>query len=99
MKIYSNTVSGSYRHTANFIYNVQSFSYQLAWDGNLNGIVQLEASLDGDKWHLVPGSQQSTAGVPGSHLIDVSSASYMQVRPAYDHVSGTGVLTIDYYYK
>lgn len=99
MEVYNSATSSSYSAPSNYIYAVQSYSYQFAWADGLNGIVRLEASLDGENWAEVPGSSQSTQGVAGSHLINVSGATYMQVKPVFQHVSGSGVLKIHYYYK
>lgn len=99
MEIYNSPTAGNYSAPSNYIYSVQSYAYQFSWDTGLFGIVRLVASLDGENWIEVPGSSQATQGVNGSHLINVSGANYMQVRPDYQHVSGSGVLKIHYYYK
>lgn len=99
MEIYNAPTSGDYSSPSNYIYAVQSYAYQFSWESGLNGVVRLMASLDGENWAEVPGSSQSTQGVSGSHLINVSGANYMQVKPSYQHVSGSGVLKIHYYYK
>lgn len=99
MEIYNAATAGNYSAPSNYIYSVKDFSYQFSWESGLTGIVRLLASLDGVKWIEVPGSSQSTQGVEGSHLINVTGANYMQVKPDFQYVSGSAVLKIDYYYK
>ena len=97
-EIYNGPISASFAPPANYIYYVQNYSYQFVWTDGVNGIVRLEATIGG-KWAPIPGTSQSTQGVAGSHLINVNGANYMQVKPVFEHVSGSGSLEIHYYYK
>jgi hypothetical protein len=99
MEIYNGTVSGDLTAKESEIYGTRDFSYGFSWTGTLNGILSLLASNDRVNWVELPGSAQSTQGTPGTHLANVTDAAFMLVKPIYTHVSGSGNLTINYYYK
>ena len=75
------------------LFSRQTFSVQFKWTGTLLGTVSLEESVDGTTWGPMAGSSQSTASVPGSHLISYSLAGFPFFRAKYVHISGTGNLS------
>lgn len=99
MEVYNGPVSGSVEATPAELYYTKAFSYGFSWTGTLNGIVSLLASNDRVNWVELPGSAQSTQGTAGTHLTNVTDAAFMMIKPVYTHVSGSGNLVINYYFK
>lgn len=71
----------------------QEFSVQVTFSSaTLNGVLTLQASLDGTNYQTITGSSQSV--VSGEeHIWDANDASYQYVRVFWDASSGTGTLT------
>lgn len=91
-----------------WIGHVLNFAAQVAWSGTPTGSFKLQGSCDaGDSsaptealrgasvtnWTDIPSSSQSTGGVAGSAVWNVSEAGYMWFRIVYTHTSSSGTLT------
>ena len=72
------------------IYGYHMFSVQFSWTGTVLGVVSLEHSVNGETWDSITGSEQSTAGTAGSHMITYSLAGFPYFRAKYVHTSGSG---------
>lgn len=99
MKLYSSAVSGTVTTDTFNARHIAIYSFSFAWTGTLLGNVSVAVSNDNVKWITITESMQSTAGTTGEHMVNVMGAGYMFVKGQYEHISGSGTLDVDIYWK
>lgn len=72
---------------------LKNWSCHFIWTGTPTGSVSVQSSPNGTNWVTISGSQQTTQGNSGSHLINFSGNGYRYIRPVYTYSSGSGSLT------
>jgi len=63
------------------------------WTGSPNGVIELQASLDGNTWVTITGSP-SIITTAGNFMWNVGDVFYDKVRVLYIKTSGSGTLNV-----
>lgn len=74
-------------------------SFQFTRTGTIDGVVSLEASLDGNSWAVVPDSINTVDTTVQTYIIELRTACSPLYRINYAHTAGLGEVKITTYIK
>ena len=74
-------------------------SFQFTRTGTIDGVVSLEASLDGNSWAVVPDSVNTVDTTVQTYIIELRTACSPLYRVNYVHTAGLGEVKITTYIK
>ncbi|NCX93268.1 MAG: hypothetical protein EBX40_01145 [Gammaproteobacteria bacterium] len=74
-------------------------AFQFTRTGTIDGVVSLEASLDGNSWSTVPDSVQTVDSTVQTYIIELRTACSPMYRVSYAHTAGLGECKITTYIK
>jgi hypothetical protein len=78
------------------LYQMYGYAMQAIWTSGINGIVKIQASIDGVTWSDITGTPQAIAGSAGDFIWNVPTAMYQFARLYYaNSSSSTGTITVN----
>jgi hypothetical protein len=86
----ANSITG----TATDVGLLHNWVCHFVWTGTPTGSVEVQASIDNTSWTTLTGSQQSTQGEAGTHIVNFSGSGHRYIRPVYTRSSGSGTLDV-----